>query len=436
MVFSLATASTFLGSVVGSGFLAQVFGAPSGVYRQWTEGNIDSTTIGEYQITYHAEDNSGNIGQSPTTTVFVQDVTPPYFVYESDIIFVERQNIQDSLFNWDVYLRHYLSAIDEYDSYHGISTDLTIIFPQELSTTQVGEYPIELLAIDEQTNATTSNAVKIVVRDTLFPQLIISTSTNLIIIEADEDTELPDGWYRDASNTISFPVYADQYIAVTVCDLYHNCTMKTIRVDWFGAHPPKPPSVSPPQSNEIGSILTDRNKGSYIAQELFNRIRDLTYILQLACNKIDPQILTIIRILNISIDCETDDTTTTTWSISKTLSQCPDLQYEDQHPCVYLLQEYLNANDILLAPKRTVGAPGWETNNFCRYTEFALQRFQLKHNLPITAVFDTATKQNILQIGDFYQSSMDYGVVSAQAQIIDAKCPQGENRWNADDLMK
>ncbi len=395
----------------------------SGVYREWAVGEVDTTTIGVYAVQYFAEDYAGNVGSGPTTTVYVQDTTPPVFIYSSPNIYVERQNESDLLFDWNSYLNHFISASDAYDSLHGFSTNLEITLPTGLSLTKVGSYPLTLFAVDRQANSTTSTAVRIIVRDTLAPNLVVSTTTDLVIISANEEIMLPDGWQRVSSTTVELPVYTDGYVYVDICDLYQHCVGKTITVNWFGnwPEPPKPPT------NNVGRVgggsrLVDHDS----RQNLIDTIRNVVKILQSSCITIDAKILSMVQMP--SVNCERVLVNDLQFSPSQLLAQCPNLDYNDKHSCVPLLQEYLNANNILLADKG-VGAPGYETEYLCNRTEYALKRFQQSHNLATTGVLDEATKKNILQIGDFYQTNLNLNLIVPNAKIESADCPAGEPRW-------
>jgi len=107
---------------------------------------------------------------------------------------------------------------------------------------------------------------------------------------------------------------------------------------------------------------------------------------------------------------------------------CPDLKYGDKHPCVKLLQEYLNANEAKLNKTGLVGSDQNETEYYCHYTERALIKFQGDNELPVTGMFDEATKKKVYEIGDFYKSDYNFTKLDYDASIERGSCPINEWR--------
>lgn len=117
----------------------------------------------------------------------------------------------------------------------------------------------------------------------------------------------------------------------------------------------------------------------------------------------------------------------TTSPVAK-IQMCPDLKYGDKHPCAKLLQEYLNANEAKLNKIGQVGSDQNETEYYCHYTERALIKFQEDNELPVTGMFDEATKKKVYEIGDFYKSDYNFTKIEYNVGVEKGVCPPGEWR--------
>ncbi|WP_199438531.1 immunoglobulin-like domain-containing protein [Vibrio owensii] len=136
-------------------------------------GSVDTNTVGNYQITYYAEDEAGN-GVTSTRTVQVVDRTAPV------IVLVGGSVIQHAL--GSDFVDPGVSATDNYDS----SVEVTI--GGSVDTSVLGTYTLSYTGVDSSGNETTVTR-DVVVSDLTGPVITLVGANPLTIFEGDVYTD-------------------------------------------------------------------------------------------------------------------------------------------------------------------------------------------------------------------------------------------------------
>jgi hypothetical protein len=129
-------------------------------------GNVDTTNVGEYVLTYTATDSSGNTA-SIQRTVYVRDITPPNIVLIGESTIYINQNTS--------YVELGVNSQDDVDG------DLELLVSGNVDTTNVGEYVLTYTATDSSGN--TAN-----IQRTVIVQAIDANDTDNDGVDDDEDT--------------------------------------------------------------------------------------------------------------------------------------------------------------------------------------------------------------------------------------------------------
>ena len=183
-------------------------------------------------------------------------------------------------------------------------------------------------------------------------------------------------------------------------------------------------------SSDSGSLSGGRATACTTTKcQLVNQIRNVIEMLQGFCIDVPQTILNLVGLNSVLPESCYKQTQTDIVSVVDYLQMCPELEYDQSHPCVRMIQEYLNANNAVLA-QAGGGSVRNETAYFCHRTENAMWRFQRDHDIPTTGRFDAATKAAIAQIGNFYQTSWSMREVNLSSPIVPANCPP--NEWRVD----
>ncbi len=164
-----------------------------GVVAVATSGTVDSSTLGEYTITYSATDNAGNSSSiTRTVTVIAPDTTPPVITLNGDNSI--RVLVHKS------YNELGATATDDRDGSVEVSISGIV------DTTTIDIYIITYMAVDSSGN--TATAMREVIVDEPKPFITV--------------------WRTDVSDTVS----NDNQIMIITNDLYRQEVGYDYRVDW------------------------------------------------------------------------------------------------------------------------------------------------------------------------------------------------------------
>ncbi|WOV93324.1 MAG: DUF5011 domain-containing protein [Candidatus Nitrosoabyssus spongiisocia] len=126
---------------------------------------VDTNTLGNYTITYHSTDSSGNDATQVNRTVIVRDTTPP-------VITLNGNNVV------------YVELGSSYSEQNAITDDNSpiVIRGDTVDTNTVGNYTITYHSVDSSGNDATQVNRTIVVRDTT-PPVITLNGNNIVYVK-------------------------------------------------------------------------------------------------------------------------------------------------------------------------------------------------------------------------------------------------------------
>jgi len=150
-----------------------------------TTGSVDTSIVGEYILTYTAEDSAGNQAIPKTRTVHVVDVTPPVITITGDVApTVEHKS---------TYIDAGATATDNVD------TTVTVTSSGSVDTNILGDYAITYNAVDVAGNNAIAVERTVHVVDTIAP-IFTSLSTALV----DENQNAAITLVATDTNTITY----------------------------------------------------------------------------------------------------------------------------------------------------------------------------------------------------------------------------------------
>ena len=131
-------------------------------------GDVDTSQLGVYQVTYDASDSSGNDAVTQTRTVQVVDTTPPVI----SMLGVNPQVVEGG----DPYVELWATAVDAVEGPVPVTIDAG-----DVDTSQVGSYQVRYDASDSSGNdAATTRTVQ--VQDTTAPTITILGSDPAVVL--------------------------------------------------------------------------------------------------------------------------------------------------------------------------------------------------------------------------------------------------------------
>ncbi|WOV93895.1 MAG: DUF5011 domain-containing protein [Candidatus Nitrosoabyssus spongiisocia] len=126
---------------------------------------VDTNTIGNYTITYHSVDSSGNNATQVNRTIVVRNTTPPVITLNgNDVVYVELGS--------------------SYSEQNAITDDGSpiVIRGDTVDTNTIGNYTITYHSVDSSGNNATQVNRTIVVRDTT-PPVITLNGNDVVYVE-------------------------------------------------------------------------------------------------------------------------------------------------------------------------------------------------------------------------------------------------------------
>ncbi len=144
-------------------------------------GTVDVATLGTYTITYTFTDSNGNVAESITRTVIVEDTTSPYV--EGDLTQILTFNSQDKT------LGEITANIKVFDLYDGDLTGNYTVTTDEFTAANnaVGSYTVTISATDSNGNIM-NHSFTIEIKDDV-PPVVTGSSYLLTETEADAMTQ-------------------------------------------------------------------------------------------------------------------------------------------------------------------------------------------------------------------------------------------------------
>jgi len=153
-------------------------------------GNVDTSTVGSFTVTYSATDGAGNEA-NVTRTITIIDVTPPVIMLNGEANITLEQNA--------VYTELGATALDAVDG------NISVIISGTVDTSTIGNYTVMYTAQDSAGNeANLTRTVR--VTDVTPPSIILNGDENITIVEG--------GVYEELGATASDTV--DENISVSI----------------------------------------------------------------------------------------------------------------------------------------------------------------------------------------------------------------------------
>ena len=176
-------------------------------------GTVDTTTVGDYTITYNVTDSSGNAATAVTRTVTVEDTTAPVITVTSGTDTVER------LSSWT-------------DAGATSDTGETVTASGTVDTTTVGDYTITYNVTDSSGNAATAVTRTVTVEDTTAPVITVTSGTDTVerlSSWTDAGATSDTGETVTASGTVDTTTVGDYTITYNVTDSSGNAATAVTR---------------------------------------------------------------------------------------------------------------------------------------------------------------------------------------------------------------
>lgn len=146
-----------------------------GAVEVTTSGSVDTDTVGEYTITYHASDAAGNEATAINRVITVVDATKPEITLNGD------QTVTISI--GQDYSDAGASAVDDQDG------ELTVNVTGEVDANKAGTYTLSYSATDLAGNEAVVVIRTVIVKDTLKPVISLKGQTTIQLTVGDEYTE-------------------------------------------------------------------------------------------------------------------------------------------------------------------------------------------------------------------------------------------------------
>ncbi|MCP4324377.1 MAG: DUF5011 domain-containing protein [Alteromonadales bacterium] len=156
-------------------------------------GEVDTTTVGQYTLTYNATDSAGNVAAAVIRTVNVVDVTAPVITLNGDTSI--------TINHGDAYSEPGATITDNVDA------DLVTTITGSVNTTTVGQYILTYNATDSAGNVAAAVIRTVNVVDVMAPVITLNGDTSITINHGDA--------YREPGAMVTDNVDADLVTTIT-----------------------------------------------------------------------------------------------------------------------------------------------------------------------------------------------------------------------------
>ena len=134
--------------------------------------NVDSSTPGQYTVTYNVSDAAGNAAVEVIRTVIVEDTTAPVITLNGyDRIYIEVGSIYDDL------------GATASDNVDGNLTESIVVDYSNVNTSTLGEYTVTYNVSDAAGNAAAEVTRTVIVQDTTAPTILSGFEDRLTIVD-------------------------------------------------------------------------------------------------------------------------------------------------------------------------------------------------------------------------------------------------------------